>query len=369
MRDWQLTEAMTTPAIRLISDTSAHDQAAAWFARQRVAPLSESEEAEFATWLKFDAAHATAWSEYERIWDRIETVRDDPRMLAIREDARRHAVRRIGARRTRSLAVALAASVVVGIAIWWGGDGTGDRPNAGVRVAQTPTNPAPSSDLIREAATQVGERSLLVLADGSKVTLNTASAVRADYTGHDRRLVLVRGEAYFEVAKDPTRPFVVTAGSRQVIAVGTAFAVRLQDRQVRVTLVEGKVRVIPTATPGWQSASDRSSAEPVMLVAGSALVADASGAEHVERLDTARATSWRSGKLIFEGERLADVVAEMNRYSTEQLEISDPKLAERQVSGVFEPAEAHAFAKALEAYGIARVGEHSNGKIVLEAPN
>src|SRR4029077_19161785 len=101
-----------------------------------------------------------------------------------------------------------------------------------------------TASLIRDASTDIGERSLLVLADGSKVTLNTASAVHADYTGPERRVTLVRGEAFFDVAKDHTRPFVVSAGSRNVIAVGTAFDVRLQDRRVRVTLVEGKVRVV-----------------------------------------------------------------------------------------------------------------------------
>jgi transmembrane sensor len=226
----------------------------------------------------------------------------------------------------------------------------------------------PPSALIWEASTQVGERSFLVLADGSKVTLNTASAVRADYSGRDRRLTLLRGEAFFDVAKDPLRPFVVTAGSRQVIAVGTSFNVRLQDHGVRVTLVEGKVRVT-RSRPEVSGAGAQDPAGPaVTLVAGSALVAEADGADRVERLDADRATSWRNGKLVFEGERLADVVAEMNRYSRETLEIADPALEDRRVSGVFEPTEGHAFAKALEAYGIARATQETATRIVLDSP-
>jgi transmembrane sensor len=226
-------------------------------------------------------------------------------------------------------------------------------------LAHASSTSAAAAALIREASTQIGERALLVLADGSKVTLNTDSAVRADYTGRERRLTLVRGEAFFDVAKDPTRPFIVTAGSRQVIAVGTAFNVRLQDQQVRVTLVEGTVRIVPTA---------RQRDPVVTLEAGSALVTGADGIDRVESLDTARATSWRSGKLVFEGDRLADVVAEMNRYSREKLEIADPTLEDRKVSGVFEPTEGHAFAKALEAYGIARTTRQTDTTIVLNAP-
>jgi transmembrane sensor len=222
--------------------------------------------------------------------------------------------------------------------------------------------------LVRDASTDIGERSLLVLADGSRVTLNTASAVHADYTGHERRVILVRGEAFFDVAKDATRPFVVSAGSRQVIAVGTAFDVRLQGSQMKVTLVEGKVQVVRGAD---LIGAARTSAQPqsaVLLEAGSALVTQDDGADHVERLDAARATSWRSGRLVFDGERLADVVAEMNRYSRERLEIADPALQGRQVSGVFEPTSGVAFAKALEAYGIVRVTQQTATTIVLDTP-
>jgi transmembrane sensor len=201
------------------------------------------------------------------------------------------------------------------------------------------------------------------------VTLNTASAVRVDYSGHDRRLTLLRGEAFFDVAKDPTRPFVVTAGSRRVIAIGTAFNVRLQDRGVRVTLVEGKVRVMRSRSADSVAGAQEPTGPAVTLVAGSALVVtDQNDVEHVERLDADRATSWRKGKLVFEGERLADVVAEMNRYSRETLEIADPALKDRKVSGVFEPTEGHAFASALEAYGIARVTQETATQIVLDTP-
>jgi transmembrane sensor len=343
-------------------------QAATWFARQRLGPLSEADAAEFTNWLKADSEHAVVWSEFERLWGRVESVRDDPKILAIREEARWRAARRVGARATLRFAAAIAASVVLGTAVWWRLDGWGVAPSGMPILAQTPVTPNLTVAPVREATTEIGERSLLVLADGSRVTLNTASAVRADYAGRERRLTLVRGEAFFDVAKDASRPFVVTAGSRQVIALGTAFNVRLLDRQVRVTLVEGRVRVVPTAKSASISGMEGQAPSVVTLEAGSALVAGADGLDHVERLDAARATSWRTGKLVFDGERLADVVAEMNRYSREQLSISDRTLENRKVSGVFEPTEGHAFAKALEAYGIARATQQTPTTIVLTAP-
>ena len=127
--------------------------------------------------------------------------------------------------------------------------------------------------------------------------------------------------------------------------------------------MEGKVRVLPTADSGSHTTPDTA----VMLEAGSALIWQQSGAAQVKSIDTGRVTSWRSGKLVFEGERLADVIAEMNRYSREQLEIDDPVLGERKVSGVFEPAGGAGFAKALEEYGIARGTQRTSNTIVLES--
>jgi transmembrane sensor len=350
-------------------ETAATDQAATWFARQRGArPWSEADATEFAAWLKADPAHTMAWTEYERLWGRLETVRDNPKVLAIREQARWKANRQARLRNRWRVGAALAASVLIGVGAWRvlkDSEILAFRPPS---LAQTSAVNTAAPALIRDASTEIGERSLLVLADGSKVTLNTTSAVRADYSGRERRVTLVKGEAFFDVAKDPARPFIVAAGSRQVIAVGTAFDVRLQDRQLQVTLVEGKVRVITTSVPATDTNVPAQPVSVVNLEAGSALVALDDGGERIEKLDTGRATSWRTGKLIFEGERLADVVTEMNRYSREQLVIADSSLEGRKVSGVFEPTNGAAFAKALEAYGIARATRQSATTIVLDSP-
>ena len=349
-------------------EMTANDQAAAWFARQRTGPLSDADAIEFSAWLKADPTYTAAWKEYERLWSRLESVRDDPRVLALREAARHRAQRRRALQHGWRISAALAATVLVGVGVWWGLQGAAHPSGRPQVLAQSPSGDAAGPALIRSASTEIGERSFLILPDGSKVTLNTASAVIADYSGHERRVTLVRGEAFFDVAKDPTRPFVVAAGPRQVIAVGTVFDVRLQDRQMRVTLVEGKVRVLAARAPVVALDAQAAPGSGVILEAGSALVTGEDEADHIERLDTARVTSWRSGKLVFDGERLADVVADMNRYSREKLQIADADLNDRKVSGVFEATGGPAFAKALEAYGIARVAKQSATAIVLDAP-
>jgi len=353
---------MVLPSTSASTDSTL-DEAAAWFARQRSSAWSAQDAAEFATWLNADSAHTAAWASYERMWGRLESVRDNPRVLAIREQARANAARYRGRRRRWRLSAAIAAGVVVAISSWWTLRYSSTSPtSSSLTVFSSSGVP---SVFVRDASTQVGERSILVLADGSKVTLNTASAVHVDYTGQDRHVTLLRGEAFFDVAKDQSRPFIVFAGIRQVIALGTAFDVRLQDGGVKVTLVEGRVRVVPNA--GAIAAVAPEGAAPVILEPGYALLTSEGGTDRVQRLDTVRATTWTSGKLVFEDERLADVIAEMNRYSRERLKIADPALGERRVSGVFESNSGSAFAKALEDYGIARVGRQTGTEIVLES--
>ena len=302
------------------------------------------------------------------MWDQLESVRDNPRVLAMREEARFNARRNISLKDLRRAGGVFAASVVIGVSGWLGVRYYAGWPARTRQSFRAPQTADSATVLIREASTEVGERAIIVLPDGSRVTLNTATAVRADFTGQDRRVALLRGEAFFDVAKDRTRPFVVSAGGRQVIAVGTAFDVRLQDQLVRVALVEGTIRVIAAEVDKNDSNINSRRPAPQTLEAGTEFVAREDGSVQVQHLNVARMANWRTGKLVFDGERLSDVVAEMNRYSREQLVVGDAALNERKVSGVFEPTTAYAFAKALETYGIAKTSQVTATKIVLSSP-
>ena len=201
--------------------------------------------------------------------------------------------------------------------------------------------------------TAIGERSTIVLADGTSLTLNTNSKVEVDFKAVQRDVRLLRGQALFEVAKDVDRPFVVEAGGRRVVALGTAFDIRLDDAVgVQVTLIEGSVSVDETAAPapGADGAlSGPARADKIVLKAGERFVAMAQAPAKVTQADIEEITSWRNGRLVFRKKPLPQVIAEMNRYSAQQLVLSDDeRLKAMTVSGVFDTGRTSGFVYALE---------------------
>jgi transmembrane sensor len=234
------------------------------------------------------------------------------------------------------LAAAIAASLLGGL-VWIGPPATTTSDPATIASAD-----------VRRFATGVGQRRDLVLGDGSKVTLNTASLLEVRYSPERRDIRLLEGQAMFHVAKNPARPFVVSASNNQVTAFGTAFDVRIrQNGQVQVLLVEGRVRVEPVRRQGLERlipALGRTD-----LVPGQRLVADASGAVALASVDVDRETAWNRGVLIFRNDSVGDAVREVNRYSAVKIVVDDPGLAGLKVSGVFPTASRDDFIAALEA--------------------
>lgn len=193
--------------------------------------------------------------------------------------------------------------------------------------------------------TEVGEQRLLALDDGSRVRLNTDSAVRVVFWGDTRRVFLRRGEAFFEVAHDASRPFVVDAGGTEVRALGTRFDVRRAGDAVEVILVDGRVRV-----------EDRRGGVAELAPRQQLRVTDA-GLSRV-RPALAGAPSWTTGRLTFRDTPLAAAVAEVNRYSERKVELVDAaSLADEPVSGMFDAGDVEAFAAAVaQVYGLQRSG-------------
>jgi len=196
----------------------------------------------------------------------------------------------------------------------------------------------------------------------------TPLRTRAD---HGRSLVyLDKGQAFFRVAHDPLHPFIVSAAGRTVTAVGTAFDVRV-DGGFEVTLVEGKVRVAapapaPAARPGAPPAP--ASIQTTELVAGNSFSQPDNSHWVVARANTAAETSWVTGRLTFENERLAQVAAEFERYSPRRIVIDDPALADQRVSGTFEAGDIDSLVRTLRMAKIARVEEDEGGDAVHLAP-
>ena len=200
--------------------------------------------------------------------------------------ARADASRKLQGRLAKGLipigAVAAVAAVVVGVTMW------SARPLS--------------------YETGLGERRIVVLADGSKVTLDTESRITVRLTGRRRAVELASGQAFFDVEGDPARPFVVRAGATDVTALGTRFDVRRAGGGAQVTLVEGKVDVV-----------DRGQATPRWSLAPGQQIVTASPRPAVRSVDAASETSWTVGRLIFAGDTVEAAVAEVNRYTASKV--------------------------------------------------
>ena len=347
---------MTSPSDQLAPIESVTSIAARWFARRRSGEMSVQESAALQEWLAADPAHRQAYRNLQIAWSDVETMRDDPAMMAMRQQAMDETRGPSRAFLIRAVAACVTILILAGV------------------VAMTPAlmwNANRYSD--QEYRTSTGQRATVTLPDGSEVTLNTDSLVRTR-TSKDRRLVqLVRGQAFFRVAKDKSHPFVVTAAGRTVTALGTAFDVRVDDgRSFQVTLVEGKVRVEAPLTlpirrePGQKAPLPRTQATE--MVAGTQLRASSDIKWDLAPANVARETSWMSGQLIFYSAPLSHVVAELNRYSDRKLVIDNAAYARRPISGAFRVGDVESFARGLETYRLARVESETAEAIVLAAP-
>lgn len=349
----------------------AIEEAAAFRVRQSSGPLQGKEENDFQAWLQASSDHSRAWNHQVKLWARLDDVRESRAVTAMADAALIRLQQQGRRRRFWKYASSLAAGVLVVATAWWT-QIPGQDVIRGTASSPLLTRDMPNlrrAPLVRDASTKLGERALIQLSDGSQVTLNTDSAIHADMSGAVRGVALLRGEAYFDVAKDATHPFVVRAGSRQIVAVGTAFDVKIQPGMLKVSLVQGRVRVEHVAANHAEVAIAPTLTAPILMGAGSSLVAPASGEERLEPLNVDREVGWRSGKLVFQDERIAAVVAEMNRYSNLKIEIRDPQVGDRLLSGVFDPSGVAELARVLESYRLARIVAQDPSVIVLGSPD
>ena len=193
-------------------------------------------------------------------------------------------------------------------------------------------------------STDIGEQRLLTLDDGTRVFLNTATRLVVRYDESVRKVELLTGEALFNVPKRTTRPFIVSAGDREVRALGTSFVVRRDEHDIAVTLVEGKVKVAAvTLVPGQR----------VTFKVGEPVRVDTPALE--------AAVAWRRGQVVLDDTPLAEAAAEMNRYSAVRLVVERPDAATLLVNGLFTAGDSMSFANAVaQTYGLQVIerGDH-----------
>jgi transmembrane sensor len=230
---------------------------------------------------------------------------------------------------------------------------------AGLWIAHTSDGP-------QTYRTGIGGFQRIVLEDQSAIELNTDSEVRVALSPQMRKVELVRGEAGFEVAHDASRPFIVSASKTAIRAVGTKFDVHRMANSVEVIVDEGKVLV--GAPEMFQAREIVVLPSMLPLVAGQAAISSDSGVKltTLRKSSIARKLAWQNQMLVFDGDSLAEVIGQFNRYNERQLVIADPSVATIRIGGYFRPTNLDAFVSVLQSdFGI-RVNLDGN-RLVLAA--
>jgi transmembrane sensor len=376
-------EKKTVKVNRLISE-----EAAEWLVELRSGDLDTAEKREFDFWIRQSPEHLAAYLEMAAIWnegssldpslkwdtetliaqgasapdnvvaihrdpDRESSPRGpvDPRAFAgtdSRESPRGHTASVWRGRQAVAASIA-ALGVAAGLLGWY--------------RAHTPTY-----------ATGLGEQRSFTLADGSLIEIDSRSEVAVRFNSRERNVDLIRGQALFHVAKDHLRPFIVNCGSARVRAVGTQFDVDRRASGTVVTVVEGRVAVLPTsADPGVSTVtvpaestsplsgrsveSSNSSPSTLFVDAGEQLTVVGANANRSSNPNIANATAWTHRQLAFESASLADVAEEFNRYNERQLIVLDAALYNFHITGVFSSTDPSTFIQFLRGRPGVRVVE------------
>lgn len=314
------------------ADLSSAEAAARWLVRLDGDNVSDEDRRAFEAWRTRSAENAAA---YERALAAMHVFDGSPEDASL--DALRRAALRYQSERSWFGLRAVAAALVLLM--------------AGVGTFIVARDGAPAPSLYEKGAadyvTRRGEKLDVTLPDGSALTLNTETDLDVIFDGRRRTVEVLRGQAFFNVAKDPSRPFVVVAGGKQIVAVGTAFDVRLDQGRVEVQLVEGHVVVENAESAGSASPPTLDSTASVHLNPGEALVATDKQVVRTTAEDQQRLLKWRDGLIEFDNTSLADAVAEFNRYSAQTISIDDPQIATLPISGVFRTNSQRKFLEAV----------------------
>jgi transmembrane sensor len=292
------------------------NSAETWLVRVQSGRMTQRDEQALSAWLNADPRHAAEYSRCQklaqlgaRLRSRPELVHAMPAYRALHERPQRQPIHAWLPGPIHGVAAAGACALVVlvaGAALFYKGAGT-------------------------TFTTAHGEQRQLFLEDGSEVYINTDSSIRVAFSRGERRVEIQKGEVYFEVTKNPNRPFIVGVGASEVRVIGTKFDIRRSDEQIVVVVAEGRVQVRPGLSGHAEPAS-----EDVLLLPGNALTIDRAG-DRIElaSVDPERTIAWRKGTIEFDSATLAEVIEEVNRYTRKPFVIADEQLKTLRVSGRF----------------------------------
>jgi transmembrane sensor len=336
-----------------------HAAAAQWFTRLQDPQVSIEATLDWQRWMSEDLRNAEAFARIEETWNTLGEVSLVAATAAADSDSYDGStpLSDVGSRdpvRHRRRMIAVAASVLATILLalavthrdWLAGW------RSGVQVLHT----------------GIGENRSVRLEDGSRVILGGGTELEVLLQQDSRRISLLRGEAFFKVARDSSRPFVVRAGETAVTAVGTEFNVRRGGDRVTIAVIEGRVVVERSSAliPLALLREFRPKLRPIRVEAGQQTKVDDRGVEHATQLADPRfATAWQAGRLAYERELLRYVLADVNRYAVTPIVAEDQSIESLSITGTVASDNVAEWLESLEsAFGLVAVEEA--GRIVLK---
>lgn len=323
---------------------SKADEALQWFVLLRSGNATGAHRRQFLSWMGSDAMHRKEFQKLSKLWGDLDATKpllhDELTRMAIDWKSEGQSLGSPTSHWNKGRLSMVLASLVLAVMAggWWF--------TTGLEV--------------REYVTAKGERRTVILADGSRMTMNTETVVAASFSRFRRAVELREGEALFAVEHEQ-RPFEVLAGSRLVRDVGTQFMVRRLNDDVTVTVVEGAVEV--QRLPGAESS------EPWQLVVAGEQVAygRAGRLAPVRTVSVAATTAWMDGKVMFDDRPLSEVVQEVGRYQSGEIQILDPRIGALKISGVFGINDREGFFHALEQAVPIAVSRVNRNLVILES--
>ncbi|MAE59456.1 MAG: hypothetical protein CME69_11280 [Halobacteriovorax sp.] len=302
--------------------------------------LNGDEKVALDTWLRESNAHRQALLDAASLWDDMSVLNELSGLFP--QPSARHASKKRGL--AKNIVWGMAATfLVMAVAV-------------GIIVQRTwLDNASQFATVNQKVQTGVGEQKNVTLADGSKLHLNTNSLVTVDFSSTSRNIVLLKGEAHFEVAHDTARPFSVTAGNNTVTAVGTAFNLQyVDDNAFELVVTEGKVLVKDRfrATSSNESLFGKRpvTEEGLLMFAGekATVLGKVEARESMSQNEIDDDLAWQQGMIVFKGEPLESVLIEIGRYTPVRFHISDDNLRKRRVAGYFKVGDIDGLLSALE---------------------
>jgi len=348
----------------LTTEQDAQQRAREWVVFLQSGEVSEADQQRFERWLALDERHCSAYQQAQSIWQAASNLTALGSLESLRGMHDNPATDRGLLQRIKRWVFSSPSSSSSSSS---GRSSRAAWPQWGAALASVllvtliigSPQPAPPELIVYQ--TQTAETRSLLLADGSEVSLSPQSSIEVSYSEEQREVKLLAGEAFFDVAKNPERPFIVDARSTRVTVLGTMFNVNNSPHGVMVAVEEGRVQVAEQGVPGRLDTEVKLSAGQLISVSQTA------GLSQVQAIDPQTVGAWREDVRVYQARPLEQVLEDLDRYHPADLYIVDESLKALPVTAIFPTKDAQQMLTALESILPITVQAIAGGRVEIRA--